>query len=935
MLSKMLVHGWRCLAVAACVATVAVTAAAGEVSYTIEYNTTDVGQKRLSANYVDMDAVVTAIGNAVNDGDSYIADSAVVTVDLNANHTSANTTLPGPTPYWVIDPTSALGSLTINGGGNSLYATGANNNPLLRIGNVADVAFNSLTLSGVNANGAVDMFGGGADIRATGVFQYAGGTVSGNTITTTRVNGNARGGGLNVVAGSINIGNVAVTGNSTKGANAYGGGLSVESQTRTVITGGEISGNKALGTTIGRGGGLHVTGDLTLNDVVIKGNTASGDTAQGGAAYVTGTANVNLNVTAGTNTIEQNKIGSGSASSFYINHTGTDSGSFDINVNGNATLALLDPLAIVSGGTYNLSKIGEGDLNWDGINTIDAANSDVVISKGKLILGNKFSLQAINDTTMIVDIDEVEEINFGLGRRNDLALFDFGSAINNGSMDVSEGTKLTTTLGRQIKSFDEDYLVAKGLDYANAIEVANNLVLDSDTRYLSFTNPLKVDSDDSNVWANVRFHSPFDYSGVNALSARDPLHELLNGTNPVNISQGEHYAILDNARSAHPELFMEQAFVFIDGVDMVMRSARNYGLRAPHRARMRMEEAYSFGRSVPAEREHYTDYGEPIITRPAYDEQPPADQYYQPQVSAASDFAYPRLVDCAPGSFASGLRFWTGYIGEWRSVSAHSGYNGYKASRNGFLLGVNYDLGSVATLGMFAGYTRNDTKAKSANSKITSDTGHFGMQARFSPISAMRELSFFADLGYHWSNNKMHRNLGGWGAQGKFEQDGFTFGLGVEHVFNVCGFGVAPYLELRHTGVDQDDLSEGGTSVTATNVHGFDKSGTNTRLGVELSKDMTLSDGMLLAPTVNLAWRHEYGDKNFHSTANYIAGNNYLPFTMSSSPLRRDSVDIGLALRMAKQLGDARRFGANIGYNVNLASHTDTHTLYAGVEFGF
>ena len=900
-LGKTAARAGRGLVAVAFVAAVALTAAAGDVNYVITYTDTGTGQQTRSGNNVSMNNAVTAIDSVTGLG-TYQGNTAEVEITLNGDNTSTGT---AGVPLWSITATPAkpIDKLTINDstGGFKLYGDSTNASPLLNINNTNTVAFNNLGLEGGTIQSATSSTGGGATIAATNSFTYSAGKVSGNKVTVTGGAGTfARGGGLHITAPSATFNSVIITGNSA-------------------------SGNTA------QGGGLYVSGNLTLTDVTLQNNSvSSSNIAQGGGAYVTGS--VNLNVTTGTNTIQNNKANS-AYNSFHIENTG--GGAFNIDVAGSATLALLDPMTIVSNGRYDINKTGAGDLNWDGENTITANVSDVTLSGGTIRLGDKFTLKALN-TQMTVTIDSVDAVAFGIGRDPNLAMFDFGPQTNNGAMTVDPGTKLTTTLGRQIQSFSDDYLVATGLSDANATQVASDFILtDGSGGYLSLDRSPYANGGD--VWAGVRFNSPFDYSGVNAASARDPLHQLLNGRRAPVISDGEYYAILANARSAHPEAFMEQGFVFIDGVDMVTRQARNYGLRAPHRARLRMEEAYSFsGRDrAPAPHESYTDYGDPIVSRPAGGEYQAPQTQYQPPVSAASDYAYPRLIDCVPGAFANGLRIWAGYVGEWRSVSAHSGYNGYKASRNGFLIGANYDFGSVASIGVFGGYTRNETKAKRANSEITSDTGHLGIQARFSPIESMRELSFFADFGYHWADNDMQRNMGAWSASGKFEQDGFTFGLGVEHVFNVAGFNIAPYLELRHVGVDQDGMREGGNSVTITSIDGFDKSGTNTRLGVEFSQDYVMADGMLLAPALNLAWRHEYGDKNFRSTANYIAGSNSLPFTMSSSPLQRDSVDIGLAIRMSKQLGSQHRLGANLGYNVNLASHVDTHTLYIGAEFGF
>ena len=664
--------------------------------------------------------------------------------------------------------------------------------------------------------------------------------------------------------------------------------------------------NRAIGMADAEGGALWVNGDLKLTDVSFFGNVARADTdasSKGGAVYVTGS--VDMSVSAGKHMeISGNKAGSHS-NSFYINNGGA-TGSFDLDVGSGGSMALLDPMHIINYGTYNITKTGAGDFKWDGINTIYGWGSSTIdLQGGTIELGDDFSLAADAYTSMKVNIANVDAVKFGLDRSETLAMFDFTNANTTGSASsftVQDGTKLVTTLGRDIASIDKSYAVVTGLAES---EIVGKFVLEtSHPEFVTLSNPLRYDSASQTLYADINFRSPFDTNGPNAASVRDPLQEMLNGSKKVEISDAEYLELLRNPTAAYSEIFMEQAHISLDSADRMARTAIDYGLRYPHRNRMRSEEAM-----VVEEGEYYEEYS-------SY---------------GGSDYAYPSLALCGPDQ---GLRFWTGYVGDWRNETAHSGYNGYKVDRHGVLLGVNYDFSDAATLGIYGGYSHIDTKAKRVSSQTKTNSAHFGLQGRLSPLACNRDLSFYGDVTYNYYDNKTERHLGGWSANGSFEQDIFTIGLAVEQVFRLDGFNLTPHLEARYFYLNQDGMNEGGNSITTTSVNGIEKGSFNTRLGVEASKDYELCNGVF-TPALNVAWRHEYGNKGYNNTATYIHNNVYMPFNISSSPNDRDSLDLGLAIKGAKQLSSGNRLGLNVAYNLNVSKRSSTHSVYAGLDVGF
>ena len=278
---------------------------------------------------------------------------------------------------------------------------------------------------------------------------------------------------------------------------------------------------------------------------------------------------------------------------------------------------------------------------------------------------------------------------------------------------------------------------------------------------------------------------------------------------------------------------------------------------------------------------------------------------------------------------------WAGYVGEWRNQRDRSGYKGYDVDRNGVLLGFNYDFGTVASIGVYGGYSNADIDARDYDAEVNSDNGHFGLAGRVSPLATMPELSFFGDFGYHFANNDSTRRMGAYSANGSFDQDAWTFGLGAEYVIRAGMFNITPQADFRYTHLTQDQLNEGGNSATVTRATGLTSDQFTHRLGVEFSYDFLFGGGVV-TPALSLGWKHDWGTRKHNSTAHYIRDvTNPLPFNVAATPNSRDSVDIGVALKSLYSITSSTKLGVNVAYNLNLGSRSDTHMLYAGVELGF
>lgn len=141
----------------------------------------------------------------------------------------------------------------------------------------------------------------------TGNFAKGGGIWTNNlTLTLSTVSGNntlgyrAYGGGIS--ANSLTLTQSTVSGNTTTGSNAVGGGIFASGATLTQST---VSGNKTTGS-YADGGGIHSFGSVNLTQSTISGNSTATSYADGGGIYAS-------EVTLTNSTITGNQVtGSGS-----------------------------------------------------------------------------------------------------------------------------------------------------------------------------------------------------------------------------------------------------------------------------------------------------------------------------------------------------------------------------------------------------------------------------------------------------------------------------------------------------------------------------------------------------------------------------------------------------------------------------------------------
>ena len=179
-------------------------------------------------------------------------------------------------------------------------------NGLSRVFNITvgagNVTLNGLSLTGGRTTGdnlnSADLThaGGGIRFLSDGALTLTSSTISGNSTAGTL----ARGGGI-FSLGSVSLISSTLSGNSTAGNYAHGGGIYTSSGEVT-LTSSTVSGNSTAGFGAD-GGGIHFRGStVTLTSSTVSGNSTTGDRSDGGAIYSQSAVTVASSTVSGNST---------------------------------------------------------------------------------------------------------------------------------------------------------------------------------------------------------------------------------------------------------------------------------------------------------------------------------------------------------------------------------------------------------------------------------------------------------------------------------------------------------------------------------------------------------------------------------------------------------------------------------------------------------
>jgi Ca2+-binding RTX toxin-like protein len=230
------------------------------------------------------------------------------TVTITGNG-SSSTIIDAQQNSRIFDITSTAGDVTLasltllNGrttGDNTSYSDTTFNGGALRSLSSGTLTISQSMISGNSTAGSYA--NGGGIFASSGAVTLTNSTVSGNSTGERYANG----GGIGTSSGAVTLTNSTVSGNSTAGSFATGGGIYASSGTVT-LTNSTVSGNGTTGSNAVGGGIYAFSGAITLTSSTVSGNSTMGSFAVGGGigtnlgAVTLTNSTVSGNSTAGSN----------------------------------------------------------------------------------------------------------------------------------------------------------------------------------------------------------------------------------------------------------------------------------------------------------------------------------------------------------------------------------------------------------------------------------------------------------------------------------------------------------------------------------------------------------------------------------------------------------------------------------------------------------
>jgi len=237
--------------------------------------------EQLEARWLLAPILVTTELDIVNPNDTFTSlREAVVQANGLGGHDTITfaSSLANQPVFLLSGQMTIMDALTIQGlGADKTTVNGLGASRLFDITNTAgDVTFDGLTLTGGKTT-ADDERGGAIRSVSNGQLTIQKSTISGNSTTGT----GADGGGI-YARHPLTVTNSTVSGNSTTGEVAQGGGIAAFGT--LTVTNSTVSGNSTTGERA-QGGGIVAIGSATITNSTISGNSMTGVISYGGGIH--------------------------------------------------------------------------------------------------------------------------------------------------------------------------------------------------------------------------------------------------------------------------------------------------------------------------------------------------------------------------------------------------------------------------------------------------------------------------------------------------------------------------------------------------------------------------------------------------------------------------------------------------------------------------
>ena len=294
---------------------------------------------------------------------------------------------------------------------------------------------------------------------------------------------------------------------------------------------------------------------------------------------------------------------------------------------------------------------------------------------------------------------------------------------------------------------------------------------------------------------------------------------------------------------------------------------------------------------------------------------------------AAPDTAFSDAYASHPGNPArTPNESWVQVLGRW----GHFGETGDAAkayhSMGGLLFGADRRFGDHVYGGLAAGFTNESVRA-TGNSRTHIDGYHLMAYAGWSGA-----LNARLGVSQSWYDMTTLRQIS-FANFGQAEADTLATSTqvfaetGLPIPINSSAVQLEPYTGVQHVWLRREAFQESG-STAALSGAGQSNKVTFSNLGVRMLFDLQTRPDQTLTGSVNLAWRHAWGNITPHSRQQFATGPQ---FNVTGATIGRNALiaEAGLALTM----GDSSML--SLGYTGQLGSGSQNHGVQARAQWRF
>lgn len=264
---------------------------------------------------------------------------------------------------------------------------------------------------------------------------------------------------------------------------------------------------------------------------------------------------------------------------------------------------------------------------------------------------------------------------------------------------------------------------------------------------------------------------------------------------------------------------------------------------------------------------------------------------------------------------------WGQGYGAWGDIDGDD--NAASVSRNtgGFFGGFDGALNGIR-IGMVGGYGKSSFDIADRSSSGDIDTYSLGTYGggRFG------SLGLFAAAAYGWNDATIKRTVAFPGYEGEnkssfdfgttqlFGEVNWRFEMGPDSEVPVAKAWLEPFVAPAYVGLGSGAFREKGSSSALSGSTDAQDLFYLT-LGARLGTTFLLANGATLAPRIDIAWQHAFGDVDPSATLAFASGGT--PFTVSGVPIAEDvalvgaSVDYGFNERVSVSVAYSGQFGGD------------------------